>query len=251
MESRKEKRMGYLSKVSDTLGVSEEVSASETKVLVVDDEELVAEMYRDWLLFEGYSVEVAIGGLEALRKVDEETDVVVLDRRMPRFTGDQVLDVLKSDDIYNMIPHRFKGDNPYHSAEEEDWDKDIGMRTTKELDKEIVENIQSKDIDCQVCMVTAVDPDFDIVDMRFDHYLMKSVEKDELLESVEGLASINELSEDEQEYQSLNWKKTLLEEAQAEHDIHDDDRYQSLQDDMVEIEERSDVADKIKKIDRQ
>jgi len=243
--------MGYLSKVSGSLEGVDEGEPSETNVLVVDDEFLVAELYGDWLLDEGYSVDVATSGLEALREVNEETDVVVLDRRMPRFTGDQVLDVLKSGDIYDMVPERFEGDDPYRTADEEEWDKDIGIATTKALNEEIVEKVQSKEIDCQVCMVTAVDPEFDVIDMRFDYYLTKTVEKEELLEAVEGLASVAKLGEDEQEYQSLYSKKSLLEGMGGEVEVTDDDRYRKLQEDISEMEEDSDIADKIKKADGQ
>ena len=40
------------------------------KILVVDDEENIRELYRDELVDEGYKVELAEDGLQALEKFD-------------------------------------------------------------------------------------------------------------------------------------------------------------------------------------
>lgn len=59
-------------------------------VLVVEDEQDLADMYARWLS-ESYTVETAYDGETALAALDEETDVVMLDRRMPGTSGDDVL----------------------------------------------------------------------------------------------------------------------------------------------------------------
>ncbi|MFB6164876.1 MAG: response regulator [Haloarculaceae archaeon] len=63
---------------------------STATVLVVDDETEVADVYALKLGSE-YDVRVAYGGDEALEVVDEGVDVVLLDRRMPDRSGDEVL----------------------------------------------------------------------------------------------------------------------------------------------------------------
>ena len=68
------------------------------RVLVVDDEERVADTYRLRLQSE-YEVTVARGGREALDVVDDAVDVVLLDRRMPDISGDEVLEELRSRDL--------------------------------------------------------------------------------------------------------------------------------------------------------
>jgi CheY-like chemotaxis protein len=66
-------------------------SASDTPtVLVVDDEPEVADVYA-FQLGREYETEVAYGGPEALETIDETVDVVLLDRRMPDRSGDEVL----------------------------------------------------------------------------------------------------------------------------------------------------------------
>jgi len=66
-------------------------------VLVVDDERDVAEMYADYLATDGgFDPTVAAGGEAAVERVDETVDVVLLDRRMPGLSGDEVLRHLRN-----------------------------------------------------------------------------------------------------------------------------------------------------------
>jgi len=62
------------------------------KILVVDDEENIRELYRDELTEEGYTVELAANGLEALSKLETfRPDLVTLDVKMPGIDGIEVL----------------------------------------------------------------------------------------------------------------------------------------------------------------
>lgn len=63
-------------------------------VLVVDDEPAVVDGHGARLA-ERYEVRRAHGGEEALAKLDEAVDVVLLDRRMPGLSGDEVLEQLR------------------------------------------------------------------------------------------------------------------------------------------------------------
>jgi len=62
------------------------------KILVVDDDlEIVGNMIQS-LLFEGYKVESAFDGEEAMRKMQEcNPDIIILDIMMPRLDGIETL----------------------------------------------------------------------------------------------------------------------------------------------------------------
>lgn len=66
-------------------------------ILVVDDEPIVRESIRDWLLDAGYKVATAESGEEALDMVKKQDyGIVVLDVRLPGKTGISVLKELKA-----------------------------------------------------------------------------------------------------------------------------------------------------------
>ncbi len=65
-------------------------------VLVVDDEESVADTYALRLRGE-YETRVAYGGEEAVERMDEDVDAVLLDRRMPDLHGDDVLAAIREE----------------------------------------------------------------------------------------------------------------------------------------------------------
>ncbi len=63
-------------------------------VLVVDDEADVADAYGAQLERD-YTVITAYSGQEALERLDDAVDVVLLDRRMPGLSGDEVLEHIR------------------------------------------------------------------------------------------------------------------------------------------------------------
>jgi len=67
------------------------------KVLVADDEENIRLLFKEELEEEGYEVQTASNGLEALEKLqDSSFDVVVLDIKMPIMDGIEALNVIKN-----------------------------------------------------------------------------------------------------------------------------------------------------------
>lgn len=69
------------------------------KILVVDDEESIRELYKAELADEGYQVELAADGREALRLLEEfRPDLVTLDIKMPGTDGIEVLRRIREKD---------------------------------------------------------------------------------------------------------------------------------------------------------
>jgi DNA-binding NtrC family response regulator len=72
------------------------MAAKKRKVLIVEDEAVVRESVRDWLVEDGYEVDVAENGEEALKKIKkEEFGVIVLDLKLPGIDGLQVFEQAK------------------------------------------------------------------------------------------------------------------------------------------------------------
>lgn len=75
------------------------------KILVVDDEDSVREIYRHEFLNNGYTVVVAADGEEGLLKAGEESpDMVLLDIMLPKMSGIEVLRALKENELTKKIP---------------------------------------------------------------------------------------------------------------------------------------------------
>jgi len=75
------------------------------RVLVVDDEPDYAEMVKKYLQKEGFGVDIAYDGVEALAMVKANPpDAIVLDVMMPEKDGYEVCAELKKNDLYKNIP---------------------------------------------------------------------------------------------------------------------------------------------------
>lgn len=69
-----------------------------TRVLVVDDEPFVREVLSRFLSERGYQVDVAEDGQAALALIrDDAPDIVLLDLKMPRLGGLELLRILRDD----------------------------------------------------------------------------------------------------------------------------------------------------------
>lgn len=96
---------------------------SNVNVLVVDDEEDVVEVVSHFLEQEGYSVDKAYDGEEALDKATPETDIIVLDIMLPGVDGYEVCERLRSRVETETIPIIFLS----AKTEEEDQVKGLMM----------------------------------------------------------------------------------------------------------------------------
>lgn len=106
---------------------------------------------------------------------------------------------------------------------------------------EVLKHIREDNLECRVAMVTAVEPDFDILEMGFDAYLSKPIKSDQLRETVANLLERSEYDTLLQEYYSLVEKQATLEATKSRAELADSDDYDrlkteidSLRDDLSE-----------------
>jgi two-component system response regulator AdeR len=102
---------------------------------------------------------------------------------------------------------------------------------------EVLERIRESTSDCRVAMVTAVEPDFDILEMGFDSYLTKPIRSDELHETVSNLLERSEYDDLLQEYYSLVEKQATLEATKSSAELAESDEYGSLTDQVADLKE--------------
>src|ERR1051325_6552702 len=87
-------------------------------ILVVEDEKDSRETLRELLEFEGYNVETAVNGREALAALNASGDeicIVLLDLFMPEMDGWQVIDQLRADGRLDKTPIVIITSAPYRA----------------------------------------------------------------------------------------------------------------------------------------
>lgn len=161
-------------------------------VLIVEDHADLAELYAEHLEPD-YDVTIATSGLDALEHLGDGPDLVLLDRRMPGMTGDQV-----------------------------------------------AERIRERDLDVRVAMVTAIDPDIDIIDLPIDGYLEKPVEGETLIELVEHLEGLDELDDLRADLSAKRVKRNVLEVEKDAMALATNEEFLALVREIDELEARLD-----------
>ena len=77
---------------------------ADKKVLIVDDDDSVRDLLEFIVRKEGFKVEKAADGEEALEKARTVSpDLILLDLKLPRFGGFEILRELQTDDTSDMI----------------------------------------------------------------------------------------------------------------------------------------------------
>jgi DNA-binding response OmpR family regulator len=107
---------------------------------------------------------------------------------------------------------------------------------------EVLAEVRERAPDCRVAMVTAVEPDFDIITMGFDDYLTKPVEKETLLETVERLLARANYRGLEQELYALVSKRSALQSAKSAEELAASEEFGELEDRIEELETDLDDA---------
>jgi len=93
---------------------------------------------------------------------------------------------------------------------------------------EVLIEIRDRKFDCRVAMVTAVNPDFDVIEMRFDAYVTKPPERDELLATVDRLLDRASLDVEFQELYSLVARRSALQAEKTDTELAASDEYAGL-----------------------
>ena len=107
---------------------------------------------------------------------------------------------------------------------------------------EVLDSIRERGYDCQVVMITAVDPDFDIVEMGFDGYIVKPVSRHELREVVEKIYQQSDYDANVREYFGLISKKVVLESEKTPAELDKSEEYAELERQIDAAKARADAS---------
>lgn len=99
-----------------------------------------------------------------------------------------------------------------------------------------------------VVMLTAAEPEVDILDLDIQEYLTKPVSKDDLEEVLENIEEQGKKTEKAQRLWSLVTKKSLLEDKNRLDELEKEKRYEKLKDEINSLkDEINDIPEKIRK----
>lgn len=160
----------------------------EPTVLVVDDEDRVANCYK-LFINDAYETRVATGGREAVENLNREVEVVLLDRRMPEMHGHEVLDY-----------------------------------------------IQDEKYGCRVIIISALDPDMEVLNYQFSKYLKKPIVKEELLEAIEQVRMLDRYEALLTEYYQSVEKHSIMKSEFHSSTLEDSDEFQTLEEKITRLQ---------------
>ena len=108
--------------------------------------------------------------------------------------------------------------------------------------EEVLAAIRERELPIQVLMVSGVEPGFDVVELPFDDYLRKPIDRPTLQEKVEALLLRRTYHPDIREFFASVAKLELLEASMPSAELVGDDRYLGLKARADELRQASDAT---------
>jgi DNA-binding response OmpR family regulator len=101
---------------------------------------------------------------------------------------------------------------------------------------EVLDRISERPESPRIAMVTAMDPDFDIIEMPFDEYVTKPPDRDELRETVADLCAQADRESRVRRYRSLLSRKATLVTQKPTEELHENESFSELCEQIDELE---------------
>ena len=109
--------------------------------------------------------------------------------------------------------------------------------------KETLTKLKERGLEAKFAMVTAVEPDFDIIEMGFDAYLTKPVDEERLRDTIQSLRSQEAYSDALDEYTSLLAKRETLKARKRSEELAESDAFAELEARIAELEAQLEDTD--------
>jgi CheY-like chemotaxis protein len=117
-----------------------------TKIVVVEDQQVLATVYRNKFIAEGYQVEVASDGEAGVGLINSaKPDLVILDLMLPKMNGIEVLKRIRADPLFQTLPVIIFSNSSLPGMVEEAWKAGATAVLSKlsHSPKQIVESVRS------------------------------------------------------------------------------------------------------------
>lgn len=101
---------------------------------------------------------------------------------------------------------------------------------------EVLAVLADRGIECRVALVTAVNADFDIIDLGIDDYLVKPVTGEEVRSTVNRLLTIDEYNQRVRELSAKKVKRNVLEVEKTDSELAESDEFDRLTDEIETLE---------------
>jgi DNA-binding response OmpR family regulator len=111
----------------------------------------------------------------------------------------------------------------------------------------VLEKIRERGLNIRVAMVTAVDPDFEIIDMPFDDYVIKPVSRDDLYETIDRLLTCAEYEDRLRRYYALSAKHSALSANKPESELAESEAFDQLERNLEQL--RANLNDTVAEFD--
>lgn len=116
---------------------------------------------------------------------------------------------------------------------------------------EVVEEVRTRAAvqDCFLVMVSAAEPDFDIVELGFDDYVVKPAGEETLKSTIEDALQQQGASYDEKvrELYSLSQKRAVLKEHKTQHELQNSEEKATLDERIAEL--RDQINEELSEVD--
>jgi DNA-binding response OmpR family regulator len=97
---------------------------------------------------------------------------------------------------------------------------------------EVLERLRDRGYDCPVAMLTAVRPDWDIIEMGFDDYLLKPVDIQDLHDATERLEALGAIERETREHIRQTIKQASLEGEKDASALVSSEEFEALKSDV-------------------
>jgi DNA-binding response OmpR family regulator len=107
--------------------------------------------------------------------------------------------------------------------------------------KDVLSAIRDRGLSCQVVIVSGVEPDFDLIRMEFDGYLVKPVSEEEIRTAVRQTLTQSSYDKKLQEFYTLCQKRSIIEDQKTESELETNKEYAELDARLKKVTEQLDT----------